>query len=215
MHTNDSFINFIIDHKVLTVSSTPFTLASGQKSHLYINWRSVTNNFFLFDKLLKMVLEFIQLNNIHCDTFYGVPEGASKLALFVQYFYLQKKYSSEESSSLATLAMGRGVPKNHGSIADKYFIGQPIGDVIIIEDVTTTGESLIKTIEIVKELPNTKVIGCLVLTDRSHHGSKSMDDYFVKNNIKLYSLSNMDKIIQKINSNFPKLAEEINLYEQQ
>ncbi|MBF0299185.1 MAG: hypothetical protein HQK51_10725 [Oligoflexia bacterium] len=225
-------IDFILEHKVLSISENAFTLASGKKSHIYVNWRQVSNNFLLFDKLLHMILKFIDLNSIECDTFYGVPEGATKIALFVQYFYLQSRLQATPQNTEAVLAMGRAVAKSHGDIGDRYFIGQPKGNVVIIEDVTTTGESLIKTIEVVNQLPNANVSACLVLTDRSTasnsnsnsnsnstSNSISFHDYLKQKNILFYSLSNIKSIIKQIdikhNHNFLMssiLKKEMNQY---
>jgi orotate phosphoribosyltransferase len=40
--------------------------------------------------------------------------------------------------------MGRAKPKDHGDPKDRYFVGEPGGKVVILEDVTTTGKSLIE-----------------------------------------------------------------------
>ena len=47
--------------------------------------------------------------------------------------------------------MGRGKQKEHGDPKDKFFVGIPNGDTIILEDTTTTGSSLINTIIQLKE----------------------------------------------------------------
>ena len=36
--------------------------------------------------------------------------------------------------------MGRAKPKQHGSPEDKYFVGEPNGKIVVLEDVTTTGK---------------------------------------------------------------------------
>lgn len=51
------------------------------------------------------------------------------------------------------MVVGRGNPKEHGDPKDKYFIGPAKENdrVIVIEDVTTTGGSLIDTIKHLQE----------------------------------------------------------------
>ena len=61
--------------------------------------------------------------------------------------------------------MGRGKPKEHGAPKDKYFVGQPRGKTIIVEDVTTTGGSLLTTIDALADA-DVPVIAAFGLTNR-------------------------------------------------
>ena len=65
--------------------------------------------------------------------------------------------------------MGRAKAKLHGDPADKYYVGAPTGNVVVLEDVVTTGQSLFNALDGLQQLDaaETKVIGVLSLTDRS------------------------------------------------
>jgi len=63
------------------------------------------------------------------------------------------------------LAMGRAKPKDHGAPKDRFFVGMPTGKVIMLEDVTTTGGSAIKSLEFLKD-SGVDVVAMIGLTNR-------------------------------------------------
>jgi orotate phosphoribosyltransferase len=139
------FNQFVLENGVVGFFEEPITLKSGRLSHWYVNWRNVAEDVFLIDKLTDFVIDFIEDLNLKPDCFYGVPEGATKLGILAQYKWAKKSPNYAPYSH--TLAMGRGKPKDHGEPKDRYFVGQPRGKTLILEDVTTTGSSLLETIE--------------------------------------------------------------------
>jgi orotate phosphoribosyltransferase len=143
----DDFNHFIIEHGVIGFFEAPITLKSGRSSYWYVNWRTVSEDAFLLVELSGFVERFI-LQQVAGgaipalpDTVFGVPEGATKVALLTQLALAQR--SPEFSPGSHVLAMGRGKPKEHGVPKDKYFLGLPRGLTVVVEDVTTTGGSLI------------------------------------------------------------------------
>ncbi len=142
----------------------PVVLKSGRKSHWYVDWRSVCSDVFLADRLADYVVDFANRRSLGVDSFYGVPEGATKLGLLVQYKWAKGRGDFGEGRY--SFAMGRGKPKEHGLEKDRYFIGFPRGRVFVIEDVVTTGGSLIDEMERL-ERAGAEVGGAIVLTDRS------------------------------------------------
>ncbi|RKX26677.1 MAG: hypothetical protein DRP45_02975, partial [Candidatus Zixiibacteriota bacterium] len=97
------------------------------------------------------------------DTFYGVPEGATKLGVLTQYTWAKQQNGYGQGSHI--LSMGRAKPKDHGAPRDKFFVGMPKGKVIVLEDVTTTGGSSIKTLESLRDA-GIDVVALLSLTNR-------------------------------------------------
>ena len=160
----NSFNDFVIHRKIMTVSPTPFRLKSGKESHLYINWRQASNDVHSLDLAADFVLNFAQAHGIMPDCFFGVPEGATKLGILSTYKLA--KSSPHYGCDSHCLPMGRGKIKDHGKPEDRYYIGLPQGQkTIVIEDVTTTGGSLIECIDLLRESGVT-VIGALTLTNR-------------------------------------------------
>jgi len=157
------FNTFIEENGVYGFFKDPIILKSGRKSHFYANWRNVVEDTYLTDKLADFLIEFAKANNMQVDTFYGVPEGATKLGVISQYKYAKSQPNFAKGSHV--LSMGRAVPKDHGAPKDKFFVGVPRGKVVVIEDVTTTGGSLITTLDGLKEA-GIDVTGVISLTNR-------------------------------------------------
>ena len=157
----DTYNKFLIEQGVVGFFEKPITLKSGRISNWYVNLRNLTDSTALKDKLVKYVLDFIEYKGLEPDFFYGVPEGATKLALFLTDEYAKRKKIN------APLVMGRGKPKEHGDPKDMFFVGN-IPDkskVIVIEDVTTTGGSLISAIENIKKI-DVNIIAAIGLVNR-------------------------------------------------
>src|SRR3989338_10443479 len=140
-----AFNQFVLENDVVGFFSTPIILRSGRKSNWYVNWRRVADDVFLTDQLARMVMAFSVQHGLRPDTFYGVPAGATKLAVLTQYLWA--KGDPTHGPGTHTLAIGREKPKEHGDPTDKFFVGMPRGRTVLTEDVTTTGGSLLREIE--------------------------------------------------------------------
>jgi len=157
------FNEFVIENDVVGFFEKPIKLKSGRESHWYVNWRTVTESVYYTNKLTDFVLDFVEDEKLQPDCFYGVPEGATKLAVIAQYKFAKRQ--KDYGAGRYVLPMGRGKPKEHGEDKDRYFLGMPRGKTIVVEDVTTTGGSLISTIKVLKEL-KVDVIAAIGLTNR-------------------------------------------------
>ena len=157
----EEFNQFVVNSGVIGFFEQPIKLKSGRISHWYVNWR--INDVFLMDKLSDFVIAFVKSLGLQPDCFYGVPEGATKLGIITQDKWAKQSLNYGQESYV--LPMGRGKPKEHGEMKDRFFVGEPGGKVVVIEDVTTTGGSLIETLKNLKEA-GTEVIGVISLTNR-------------------------------------------------
>ncbi|MFH1688215.1 MAG: hypothetical protein ABIE70_11935, partial [bacterium] len=144
-----AFNEFVVHNKVYGFFDEPITLKSGRQSHFYVNWRTIVEDVRLTEILIEHVLAFVGDRPIEVDTFYGVPEGATKLGVLTQYTFARRQDNYLVGSHV--LSMGRAKPKDHGAPRDRFFVGAPKGKVVVIEDVTTTGGSLITTLEFLRE----------------------------------------------------------------
>lgn len=158
-----AFNQFVIDNHVYGFFDEAITLKSGRKSHFYANFRTVVEDVWRTEKLVEFVLAYVHDLGLEVDTFYGVPEGATKLGILAQCRWAQQQPSYAENSHI--LAMGRAKPKDHGAARDRYFVGMPTGKVVVLEDVTTTGGSAIKTLEFLKD-SGVDVVALVGLTNR-------------------------------------------------
>lgn len=163
-----AFNQFVIENSVIGFFDKPVVLKSGRKSNWYVNWRTVSNDVFLVEQLANHVIGFlsdlVKTGKIgKPDCIYGVPEGATKIGVLSQYLWA--KSSETYAPGSHRLAMGRGSVKQHGAAEDRYFVGTPQGKIVILEDVTTTGGSLLTTIDQLVEA-GLDVIATVGLTNR-------------------------------------------------
>jgi orotate phosphoribosyltransferase len=85
------------------------------------------------------------------------------LAVVAQYKWARGQKGFDKGSHV--LLMGRGAAKGHGAKKDQIFLGEPKGRVVVVEDVTTTGGSLIEAINSLKE-NDVNVVAAVGLTNR-------------------------------------------------
>lgn len=182
------FNEFVAENGVYGFFEEAITLKSGRQSHFYANWRNVVEDAWLTEKLIDFVLAFVKKENLTVDTYYGVPEGATKLGILTQYTSAQKSQNYIKGSH--TLAMGRAKPKEHGASKDRYFVGMPRGKTLVLEDVTTTGGSLINTLDFLVEA-GVEIVGVISLTNRmeKRNDGMSVEEIFIKKNIPFFSMS--------------------------
>ena len=170
----EEFYEFIFSNDIVGLYSEPVRLKSGRLSPWYVNLRNVTNDAYLLNRLTDFLIDFVEDLDINPDCFYGVPESATKIAIILQYKWARKQ--PDFVKGRYPMPMGRGKPKNHGLPEDRYFVGIPKGGTVIVEDVTTTGSSLLKTIHNLRAI-NANVIGVLSLTNREEFTPiKGVDD---------------------------------------
>ena len=193
----EDFYNFIIENNVIGFFKEPIRLKSGRLSNWYVNWRNVAADVYLIDKLTDFLLLYIDFLNLKPDCFYGVPEGASKLGIITQFKWAKKQ--NKYNPGKYTLTMGRGKQKQHGDPKDKFFLGIPIGNVIVLEDTTTTGGSLVNTIRTLKEL-KINIIATIGLTNRNElrDDGKSVDEIILEEGVEYYAMSNALELLPKL-----------------
>lgn len=112
-------------------------LASGRMSHWYWNGRILLDYHDPLEGIGESIETYCKDKGITPDYFLNVPEGVDKLTDYLNFHSCEKQVKARANS------------KAHGDPRDAHFIG-PVekGDkVVVIEDVTTTGGSLIKQIQ--------------------------------------------------------------------
>ncbi|MGM5487807.1 MAG: hypothetical protein ACQESG_02570 [Nanobdellota archaeon] len=188
------FIDFILENDIIGFFEEPKTLSSGRQSSWYVNWRIIADDVFLLDQLTDFVLDFAHDKGIEPDCFYGVPEGATKLGLFTQYKWATRSPSYGKHSH--ALPMGRGNPKQHGAKRDRYFIGEPRDSIALLEDVTTTGGSLIRTIDQLLE-DDKSVPVAIAMTNRMELTPEgySVEDAIQSRGVSYFALSNAFELL--------------------
>ena len=134
-----------------------FTLSSGQESEHYVNCKPVILTGRGLELVSKMMLEYV---NTHVVA--GLTLGADPLV-----------------SGVALVGKGAGLiirkePKGHGTQSQIEGPLPPVGTTItVLEDVTTTGESAIKAVEVLRS-SGYHVNRVVTIVDRQEGASDSM-----------------------------------------
>jgi len=192
----NAFIQFVIENHVIGFFDRPLKLRSGRESHWYANWRTASGDVFLVDRLTDFLIDFLEDRNIVFDIIYGVPDGATKVGLIAQHKWAARQKDYSKGSHV--LLMGRSIAKMHGMAKDRYFLGDAKGRIVVVEDVTTTGGSLIKAIESLKEAEAT-VVAAIGLTNRMERrdDGKSVAEAVARMDVPYYAMSDASELLPK------------------
>lgn len=166
MFERSAFYQHILDNGIVGLFPEEITLKSGRKSHWYINWRKTLSSILAVGTTARHVLDFAEDLSMWPDSFVGVPEGATAIGIACSMIATRHKGTIPAEGGFYPLPVGRAVPKDHGDPADRFFVSPPIGQVIVLEDVTTTGGSLVKFIKRIQEVKNAEVRCAIGLTNR-------------------------------------------------
>jgi len=156
-------------HKNDIIKFGDFTLASGKKSPYYIDLRLVASFPHIFRKmtknLQKLVSEKIGLDNF--DSLVSVPTGGLVIG------------SALAIETIKPLIYVRDKPKDYGttkSIEGKIFSGMK---VVLIDDVITTGNSVINAIKQLKDA-GLSISDVYVIINRLEGGDKALSNIGVQ-----------------------------------
>ncbi len=145
-----------------------FTLASGKKASFYLDGKQITldpQGLFLTGKVILAMLHGVKV-----DAVGGPTLGADPIAAAVSLL------SSQSGKPLRAFIV-RKEAKKHGT--QKMVEGpaiQPGDHVVMLEDVITTGGSVLKAIQDVEAL-GAKVVKTICLVDRNEGAAQTLDKY--------------------------------------
>ena len=142
-----------------------FVLASGRSSDFYFNGKQVTLEGRGLYLASRLILE--RCRDLRIDAIGGLTLGADPIASGVVAL-------SGEGNPLRAFIV-RKEPKDHGTGA--LIEGPPLraGDrVLVVDDVITTGSSLLKAIDALREQP-VEIVEALAVVDREEGGREAIE----------------------------------------
>ena len=161
------FATFLLQNDALKFGD--FTLSSGKSSSYYIDLRIVSSFPHQFRKMVKnlqdLISEKIGFDNF--DSLASVPTGGLVIA------------SALAMEAVKPLIYVRNKPKQHGttkSIEGKTYKGMK---VLMIDDVTTTGASMVNSIKLLKDA-GVIVTDSFVIINRLEGAEKLLESQGVK-----------------------------------
>jgi len=160
-----------------------FTLASGKKSSYYVDLRLVPSYPIEFRKMVKylenQIVQDVGLDNF--ESIVSVPTGGLVIA------------SALAIETVKPLIYVRSKPKDYGtskSVEGKIHDGMK---VVMIDDVATTGGSVVNAIKSLKEV-NISVKDAYVIVNRMEGADKALLDLGVK----IHSILNILQITEAL-----------------
>lgn len=159
-----------------------FTMKSGKKSYIYADIRTAISYPAIFKHICD---EFgTIMSNIHYDMICGVPYSALAIASAIAY------------EKQIPMLLKRKEAKEYGTKKILEGAYQPGQNCLLIEDVITTGASLIETTSVLEE-HGLKVTDVCTLIDRNQGGREEMS----RHGYKLHSIMNLVEIIDVLFEN--------------
>jgi orotate phosphoribosyltransferase len=175
------FATFLYQKEIIKFGD--FTLASGKKSSYYVDLRLVPSYPHEFRKMVKYleseIAQKIGLDNF--DSFVSVPTGGLVIA------------SALAIETVKPLIYVRSKPKDYGtskSVEGKIHDGMK---VIMIDDVATTGGSVVNAIKSLKEV-NILVNDAYVIVNRMEGADEALADLEVN----MHSILNILQITETL-----------------
>ena len=175
------FSTFLHENKIIRFGD--FTLASGKKSSYYVDLRLVPSYPHQFRKMVKYLQNEI-IKDVGLDKFdslVSVPTGGLVIA------------SALAIETVKPLIYVRSKPKDYGtskSVEGKIQEGMK---VVMIDDVATTGGSVINGIKSLKEA-KIKVEDAYVIVNRM----EGADEALKKEDVTLHSIANVIQITKSL-----------------
>lgn len=153
-----------------------FTLASGKRSSMYVDLRLLVSQPNLMQAAAAAYAK--ELAALHCDRIAGVPYAALPIGMAVAL------------ASGVPLIYNRKESKSHGLGKDIEGLWQPGERVVIIEDVITTGGSIVSSVELFRAA-GLVVEDAIVLLDRQQGGVKNLQ----RNGIRVRSVLDLREVL--------------------
>ena len=161
------FATFLFEKGIIKFGD--FTLASGKNSSYYVDLRLIPSYPIQFRKMIKslqnQIIEKIGLENF--DSLVSVPTGGLVIA------------SSLAIETVKPLIYVRNKPKEYGTtkmVEGKISDGMK---VVMIDDVATTGGSVVNAIKALKE-ENITITDAFVIVDRMEGAKEALNTHGVR-----------------------------------
>lgn len=167
---------FLECYKLGIIKFGRFTLKSEIESPFYVDLRPLASDPKILKKLANYLLEMLPLDNF--DIICGVPYAALPMATAMSLeSYIPLIIKRKEAKAYGTKKLIEGI----------YEKGQ---NCLLVEDVITSGKSLVETIEEV-ENEGIKVSDIVVVLDREQGGKEKLEE----KGYKVHSLFNISEVV--------------------
>jgi len=172
---------FLEAYKLEIIKFGKFTLKSGIESPFYVDLRPLISEPKILKHLANYLLEILPLDNF--DLICGVPYAAMPVA------------TAMSLESYIPLILKRKEAKTHGTKKIVEGVYKKEQNCLLVEDVITSGESLLETITEI-ENEGLKVSDVVVILDREQGGKETLENRGYKVHT-LFSISEILEILEQ------------------
>ena len=177
MHTPMALIDKL--YEIGSLKFGDFQLKSGQKSPFYVDLRLIISYPELLETIADMIWSIA--HHLRAERVCGVPYTALPIATC-----LSVKYKMP-------MIMKRKEAKQHGTKKMIEGIFQPNDKCLIIEDIITSGQSIIETIQVLQE-EGLSVSDVIVVIDREQGGKTALE----KQGLHVHSLLTISQVVSHL-----------------
>ena len=160
------FATFLYENEIVKFGD--YTLASGKKSPYYVDLRLIPSHPHQFRKMIKYLQNDIaeQIGLESFSSLVSVPTGGLVIA------------SALAIEMVKPLIYVRSKPKDYGTTKSIEGIFHKEMKVLMIDDVATTGGSVVNAIKILKE-EDIRITDAYVIVNRMEGADKALEQYGV------------------------------------
>ncbi|MHB1661862.1 MAG: orotate phosphoribosyltransferase [bacterium] len=177
--------------KTLCYEKKEFTLASGKKSDFYIDLRRISfdgNYLYLIGRLLYD--EIISNKTLNFSVIAGVPVGGIPLiSAILTASFLGGDASNANEPFKAVVIRKEKKEYGKGNLIEPVQFLSKGANILIIEDVVTTGGSILKAVKNARD-EGYEITDALCMVDRREGGS----EFLKENGIRLHSVFTKNNI---------------------
>ncbi len=188
MDKKEQLVEYIRKHSFQRSETPIFRLSSGNLSNFYFNLKKTTYSPVGQYLIGNLVFEKIKELGLRPRAIGGLTMGADPIATATAYTSHLKKEPIEAM-------VIRKEPKGHGTMSQIEGNMREGDEVIIIDDVVTTGGSTIKAIEVARKA-GLRVVAVIILLDRGEfEGRQNIE----RLGCPVHSILTIDDFIQGLN----------------
>lgn len=174
--------NFI-KQNALYITEEPFTLSSGKQSHVYFDFRNISLDPLGFDMVGHLIFNMIKHTKV--DSIGGLELGSVPIASSVISAGINNNTSINQF-------IVRKNQKSHGT--QKKIEGNLGKNIVIVDDVLTTGSSIITCLDGLQDF-DINIQSIIVVIDRQEGGIENIEDKYP--NISITPLYRKNQFVQQ------------------
>lgn len=176
------YVNAVYKTKALMIKEEPFDLRSGGKSHIYLNHRIIMPQYKYLKLIAKIYLKLLE-GKVENYKLCAVDSLTSPL--------IASAMSIIQGLDLVRVGVKR---KEHGT--KEFIFGDPSGEVVIIDDVSSTGNIIIDAAKKLRESGATVRYAIV-----SAYRDKAIIDRMKDEGIELLNIASFREIISLLKPN--------------